>query len=95
MLVPVMLDPWLASGPANPFAATMSVPGAATSGFERPSRVGPWLLVMLIRLEWLVEVRHRDRVLAAGERRDRCVVDIGSLREERREAQAALPAADA
>ena len=27
----------------------MSVPGAATSGFWRPSRVGPWLLETLTR----------------------------------------------
>jgi hypothetical protein len=37
------------SRPAKPFAATIRVPGAATSGLYRPSRVGPWLLEMLIR----------------------------------------------
>ena len=35
--------------PLNPLAARMSVPGAAISGLERPSRVGPWLLVTFIR----------------------------------------------
>ena len=40
MLVPV-IDTQRSFAPANPCAATMSVPGAATSGFERPSRVGP------------------------------------------------------
>jgi hypothetical protein len=48
MLVPV-IETHKSSGPANPLAAKISVPGAATSGFGRPSRVGPWLLDMLIR----------------------------------------------
>ena len=70
---------------AKPFAATMSVPGAAMSGFSRPSRVGPWLLVMLIRRARLVEVRDGDDPRAAGERADRRVVDDRALGEERRE----------
>src|SRR5215203_2109275 len=47
MLVPDM-EIHGSSGPPNPLAARMSVPGAAISGLDRPSRVGPWLLVMLI-----------------------------------------------
>src|SRR5262245_29064810 len=47
MLVPVIATHALV-GSENALAATMFVPGAATSGLERPSRVGPWLLVMWI-----------------------------------------------
>src|SRR5215831_17727696 len=47
MLVPVMAT-HRSSAPANPFAAMISVPGAATSGLKRPSRVGPWLLEILM-----------------------------------------------
>jgi hypothetical protein len=42
MLVPESASHGL-SGEENPRAATTSVPGAAISGFRRPSRVGPWL----------------------------------------------------
>ena len=47
MLVPVMLTHGRSG--SKPLAATMSVPGAAMSGLYRPSRVGPWLLVMWMR----------------------------------------------
>jgi hypothetical protein len=48
MLVPLISTH--RSGPApNPFAARIAVPAAAMSGFWRPSRVGPWLDVTLIR----------------------------------------------
>src|SRR5215207_3020833 len=48
MLVPLIAIQG-SSVPAKPLAATTLLPGAATSGFSRPSLVGPWLLVDAIR----------------------------------------------
>ena len=88
MLVPVIADP-RSSAPANPLAATMSVPGAATSGLERPSRVGPWLLEMLMRSRvssrLATEMTRWPQASELTESRRRW-----SLGEERREAPSLL-----
>src|SRR5215470_11549534 len=50
MLVPVIEIQAEVPPSPKPFAAITSVPGAATSGLNRPSLVGPWLLVTWTRL---------------------------------------------
>ena len=67
MLVPVMAIQGCC-GSAKPLAAMMSVPGAAISGLQRPSRVGPWLLEALMR--WRASSRFATAMMLCPQAND-------------------------